>query len=359
MKHFLFIIILVLNYALGQLPLVKKKGGIKINTVLKPQHDPPIIINSYTAVTSFDVCENILTVADASAYTTGDTVLLIQMQGAVTDTSGNSTFGTITSYENAGNYEMNYISAITGNKITLRNTVNRKYDIPNGKVQLIRMPYIKQTNYNGEFTCKAWDGNTGGVLVLNASFVNILDDIEVSGTGFRPGQFSPITAPFACFENGYAFPVTYGGAAIKGDGIAEVSQNKKKGKGSVANGGGGGVSNKSGGGGGGNGGKGGNGGYQSDTCSGAPFDNRGGGGNDLFYNSTANKIFMGGGGGNGYAEIEYTRTFFGDGAGGGIVIIVADSIAGNGLKIIANGGNGAYCSFGNCSDGMDGGGAAA
>ena len=43
------------------------------------------IINDYTEVLGFDICKNELTVADATKYNPGDTVLLIQMKGAVID----------------------------------------------------------------------------------------------------------------------------------------------------------------------------------------------------------------------------------------------------------------------------------
>lgn len=350
-KILFFLIVLTVHHAYGQ----SSKPGVK-DTINKPQHGPPLVINLYSELAALDICKNTVAVNDPSLFTAGDTVMLIQMMGAVMDTSNTALFGTITDYKNTGNYEMNYVTAVSGNTVSLRNRILRPYDIPQGKVQLIRVPFIKTANYVGEYTCMPWDGSKGGVLVLNAQTVSLGDDIEVSGTGFRRGKFDPALSASSCSVNQYAYPGSYNGAAEKGECIAAYSQNLLKGKGSPANGGGGGSSSNSGGGGGGNAGKGGFGGYQTDTCSGAPFDNRGIGGKSLPYSSVANKIFMGGGGGLGHGETYNFGLFFGSGAGGGIAIIIAQQLSANGFKILANGGDAVECQAGGCHDGMDGGG---
>ena len=117
------------------------------------------IINDYTPVLGFDICKNELIVADATKYNPGDTVLLIQMKGAVIDSSNTSNFGTVTNYKNAGNYEFNYVKQKTGNVIELKNLVTRQYDIPDGKVQLVRVPYYKSFNITNTLTCLPWDGS--------------------------------------------------------------------------------------------------------------------------------------------------------------------------------------------------------
>ncbi|MEO6135153.1 MAG: LamG domain-containing protein, partial [Ginsengibacter sp.] len=90
------------------------------------------IINDYTPVLAQDICNNTINVQDASKYNNGDTVLLIQMKGAIIDSTNTANFGTITEYKNAGNYEFNIIKQKTGNTITLLNFLERQYDIPNG-----------------------------------------------------------------------------------------------------------------------------------------------------------------------------------------------------------------------------------
>lgn len=319
------------------------------------------IINTYTPVLGFNPCDNKLTVEDASTFNTGDTVLMIQMKGAVIDSTNTAAFGTITDYKNAGNYEFNYVKNRAGNIIELKNKLNRQYDIPVGKVQLIRVPYYSNVNITDTLTCLPWDGSKGGVLVLNASdTVNLNADISVSGKGFKgaPG-YNPGNASLTCFQNNYSYPSNTIQAAQKGESITTVSTNIIAGKGNLAGGGGGGAGHNSGGGGGGNGGSGGLGGYQLEPCGSAPYDNRGIGGRQLAYSTATNKIFMGGGGGAGHADNPGNIPPAG-GNGGGIIIISADKIVSNAKKIITNGNNGLACTIPaspDCHDGMGGGGA--
>ena len=72
------------------------------------------IINDYTPVLALNPCTNTLTVENGTAYNVGDTVLLIQMKGAIIDSTNTAAFGTITDYKNAGNYEFNYVKSKTG-----------------------------------------------------------------------------------------------------------------------------------------------------------------------------------------------------------------------------------------------------
>src|SRR4029078_5687211 len=88
------------------------------------------IINTYTPVIALNPCENKITVENASTFNTGDTVLIIQMKGAIIDTSNTANFGTVIDYKNAGNYEFNYVKSRSGNIIELKNVVTRQYDIP-------------------------------------------------------------------------------------------------------------------------------------------------------------------------------------------------------------------------------------
>ena len=219
------------------------------------------IINDYTPVIDFNSCKNLMTVEDASAYNTGDTVLIIQMKGAVIDSTNTSNFGTITDYKNAGNYEFNYVKSKSGNVIELRNVLLRQYGVPDGKVQLIRVPYYQNAVVTNTLTCLPWDGRKGGVLVLNSqNGITLNANIDVSEKGFGTG--SPIVnSQHPCNERQYFYNSPANGGE-KAEGIADISLQKKYGKGKLSNGGGGGNSDNSGGGGGGNGGNGGNGGRQ-------------------------------------------------------------------------------------------------
>ena len=318
------------------------------------------IINTYTPVISLNSCDNRITVEDASTFNTGDTVLIIQMKGAVIDSGNTAAFGVITNYKNAGNYEFNYVKSMSGNVIELKDSLTRKYDIPLGKVQLIKVPYFNNATITSTLTCLPWDGSKGGVLVLNAKdSVNLDADIDLSGKGFRGGNsLNTGSLTLYCFENSYTYPVGSLTAAAKGEGIAVISDDIAWGKGASANAGGGGLGHNSGGGGGANGGAGGSGGYQLEACGNAPFDNRGIGANKMVYNNTQNKIFMGGGGGSGHVDNAGGSDMQG-GNGGGIVIINSTYIKSNGFNIISKGADAPQCSapsYSNCHDGSGGGG---
>ncbi len=320
---------------------------------------PENIVNDYTAVEGFDICKNMLTVEDGSSYKVGDTVLLIQMKGSTIDSTNTVNFGDIINYNNAGNYEFNYILQKTGNQIYLKNKLLKSYNIPTGKVQLIRVPYYQNLNVSTKLTCLPWDGKKGGVLAVNvAQNLNMQANIDVSGRGFLGGKAVNTQQPPNCGQSQYFYPLVSNNlGARKGEGISLISDEKLNGKGKLANGGGGGNAQNAGGGGGSNGGAGGFGGYQSENC-GTGLDNRGIGAVSLNYSNVLNKIFMGGGGGAGHNNKTGGFTSNG-GNGGGIIIINANSINSNSYRILSNGSNALPCATAGiaCSEGMGGGGA--
>lgn len=320
----------------------------------------PYIINDYTEVLGYDICKNELKVADATKYNQGDTVMIMQMKGAIIDSSNTSTFGNITNYNNCGNYEMNIVKQKNGNLLSLLNVLKRQYDIPNGKVQLIRVPYYNTANITSTLTCLPWDGSKGSVVVLNAkTAVNLSANIDVTGKGFNGGASpNPNTTTLYCSFNDYYYSKGTAAAAEKGESITTIGDPIAWGKGSPANGGGGGNGHNSGGGGGSNGGAGGFGGYQLDACGGSLTDNRGLGGKALTYTTAANKLFMGGGGGSGHTDNAGGSPMNGAN-GGGIVFIKSPVINNTGFKIIAKGGDIVNCSLSPidlCHDGNGGGG---
>ena len=305
--------------------------------VLSGCNEPSIgnIINNYTPVLGFNPCNNKIIVEDASPFNTGDTVLMIQMKGAIIDSSNTAAFGTITDYKNSGNYEFNYVKNKSGNVIELKNVLTRQYDIPNGKVQLIRVPYYQNANVTSTLTCLPWDGSKGGVLVLNvADTIALNANIDVSGKGFNKGPgYNPQDQTLDCFQNNYNYPISANlHAGQKGESITTISQNIICGKGAPSGGGGGGLGHNSGGGGGGNGGTGGFGGYQLDNCGNSPYDNRGIGGHLLSYNNVTNKIFMGGGGGAGEAD-NINGMIPSGGNGGGIIFLMSNKLISNSFRI--------------------------
>ena len=101
----------------------------------------------------------------------------------------------------------------------------RQYDLPNGRVQLIRVPYYKSVIFNNPLTFLPWDGKKGGVLVLNVKDTIILNtDIDVSVKGFRGGREENFNSAITnCGQNDFFYTLGNIFGAAKGEGIAEVS----------------------------------------------------------------------------------------------------------------------------------------
>ena len=55
-------------------------------------------INTYVDVTIVGPCANKITVSNSAGFTSGNSVIIIQMQGATMTETDNSSFGNITSY---------------------------------------------------------------------------------------------------------------------------------------------------------------------------------------------------------------------------------------------------------------------
>lgn len=317
------------------------------------------LVNRYAAIISYADCKNEFVVDDASGFGVGDTVLMIQMKGAVIDTTNTSAFGAINSYRGAGNHEFNVVKSVTGNSIILEYAVQQSYDIPDGRVQFVRVPSAQNHTVNSALTASGWNGSKGGVLTMIVHNTLTLNaDIDVSEKGFVGGGVLKITG-HTCNQTDYYYPAN-NLAACKGEGIANISASKMYGRGALANGGGGGNSHNSGGAGGGNGGLGGEGGDQYRLTGVCPtiVANIGGESGKALSNSTSPfKIFLGGGGGAGHTNEQTDKE---GGYGGGIVLIVANNIVGNGHKILSNGGDVVECNgptVGCANDGHSGGGA--
>lgn len=290
------------------------------------------VINTYQPVT--DIVCNSVTVPDASGFLPGDMVLLIQMKGALVYVGNSSDFGRVVDYSDCGNFELQTISSITKNTIFFKYTILKNYSV-NHDVQLVRVPQYSNVSVTSTLTCKPWNGSTGGIVAMMVSDnLTLSSDIDVTAKGFRGG--SQCSNPDGNCGSGYTeyyYPLSSGYGAERGEGISRpLSAYLQAGRGAVANGGGGGNKHNSGGGGGGNYSAGGQGGSQASVC--APAVVGGLGGHGLDYNRS--KIFLGGGGG----APDHNDGVGTPGAnGGGIIIIMAKTVTGNGHSFIANGGD--------------------
>src|ERR1700741_2259269 len=102
------------------------------------------VINSYTKVVSIP-CSSTVTVQGTAGFAVGDTVLIIQMKGATINSTNGTTYGSVTAYNNAGNYELARIASMSGNTISFVNTLIRG-NTTAGLVQLVKVRnYVNAT----------------------------------------------------------------------------------------------------------------------------------------------------------------------------------------------------------------------
>ena len=288
--------------------------------LLTTQSPEPLsgIVNDYARVTA--VGTYTLTLDDASAFSPGDKVLVIQMKGATISQVDDSTYGNIVGFGEAGNYEIGKVAQVSGTQLTLERRLCRVYT-PADVVQAVRIPVYTEAIVTGTLSAPAWDGHTGGILVVEATDrLTLAAGVDLTGRGFRGGDRNGQATAGGLT---YICPFNSGRGGIKGEGITELPQAACRGK--LANGGGGGNDHNGGGGGGGNYGAGGVGGHgwKSNSLSNlSDLDKGGRGGVNLqdYYDSGLPKLFLGGGGGGGHQN---NGASYPAGNGGGIVILIS------------------------------------
>ncbi len=275
-------------------------------------------------------------------------VIVMQMQDDVigTNTTNVVTFGNIGAMLNAGRFEVARIASHTEvaslpNSITLASPLANTYNIgTNSSVQIISYRMLG-TNFTStaNIGTLAWNGFIGGVTALSVtSTFSLNHNITANGAGFQGGVKNTPNGYSACNTTMYTTTLTTLFAG-KGQGIYKrTNVNFAAARGRILNGGGGGNDVNGGGGGGGNYTSGGDGG-SGWTPSGAGCSPIAGGlgGLSLVASINASRVFMGGGGGGGH-ENDGVGTV--GGAGGGIILIRANTLATNscaGISISANG----------------------
>ena len=315
------------------------------------------VVNSYAKVTSINHTANSVTLTSASSYSIGDKVLLIQMQGATIDASQSSAFGNITAYNNAGNYEIQTICDIQGSTVVFGYDLLNNYDV-SGAVQLVRIPVYANAKITGSYlTAEAWNGSTGGVLIIEV--LGTLDfgteNINVIGKGFRGANHNAASGNCSwILDNSYYKTMSSADdKASKGEGISIWQSGKECGRGPQANGGGGGNNHNGGGGGGANYGAGGRGGERIKSSTFTCGSYYGLTSKNLVSGYNSDKLFMGGGGGAGHVNNSVHAGEKGTN-GSGIVIIKANAINSNNKTIYSYG---AIHSGDAINDGGGGGGA--
>ena len=117
---------------------------------------------------------NILSVQDASGFSSGDEVLVISMTGV-----------------NAGVYETAFITQTLPGQLQLTSNLEKTFSPSDGIVLVQKIPNLGDVTITltGIITAHAWDGQTGGVIFLRASNITIEEGgrIDANGLGYRGG----------------------------------------------------------------------------------------------------------------------------------------------------------------------------
>lgn len=323
-------------------------------TIAFGQPPTPIsgVVNSYHKVTSINASE-VFTLDNVSGLAPFDKVLVIQMKGASVVTGvNNSTYGSISGLNNAGNYEVATICRVDAatNTVTMVHQLLNNYTPSGGKVQLVKIVRHESIVVSGQLQADQWTNSTGkgGVIAIMANDLTLNAPISADGKGYKGGLYLQTTGAYCRdnFAQDYHYdpsPFTYTFfftdypnmqlGSYKGESIFDPALLDQGGKGAMATGGGGGNNHNTAGGGGANIGTGGRGGNNT-TTSACRSDHPGFGGYAL--SSSTTRLFMGGGGGAGHGN-NTTPTGGGGGNGGGIVFIIAGTLTSNGYSISANG----------------------
>jgi len=291
------------------------------------------ILNNYTHLTqNVSSGSRSITVNLSTAYSVGDSILIIQMQ--------NGTGGV------AGNYEFATIESKSGNNLTLISGLTNSYYTGNYNTttstvtQVIKVPqYANLTvNSGASITAMSWNGYAGGVVALKVNnFMNVTGTVNTTARGFKEGYGITTSGSNAYAQQGSSYP-----------GIGSYANSYN------AGGGGGGqndlVSSGS------SGASGGGGGYATTGESGdsSPESQIGGSGGRMHGSASLSKIYLGSGGGGGGSNNNGAQDGADGGAGGGMIFIQAYTLKVSGT-MIANGSNG--LSSGGASMGSGGGGA--
>ncbi|NRB38582.1 MAG: OmpA family protein [Pseudomonadales bacterium] len=205
-------VVFILFFALFSLPTLTADTAVHISGV----------VNSYVKGLG-DVLEGATVIQYSGDFRgaetqieAGDVLLLLQSQGAAINTENNNLYGdgvgdgtTMTSIatslhgtknyagglisQSAGTFEFVHVESVNGSEITLTQMLKHAYlDTAEANWQIIIVPYtgVDEINLVGGVTAESWDGDSGGVVVLNAPDAHINFNtytITAAARGFRGG----------------------------------------------------------------------------------------------------------------------------------------------------------------------------
>jgi hypothetical protein len=193
--------------------------------------------------------------------------MVYQAQGASIVTTNSVTYGSISSYNNAGLYEFAFVKDVNGNTVNLASALTNSYTAA-GMTQLVKVPQYTSLvlNLGSTVTPRSWKDTVvssiryrmGGIVAIHTGSLTNNGSITSAGLGFRGGQLDAINgSSFSSNSNVYTSTNT-AAAGERGEGIAGYQaeydgMGGRYGRGAAANGGGGGDGWNAGGGGGANG----------------------------------------------------------------------------------------------------------
>jgi hypothetical protein len=185
-----------------------RDGSPAISTTVEVNEYTYLMANAPAGSTTITVAASSLNAHGrfSANLSTGDLIMIIQMQGATLNGSINpgnpdvgqpkdSTWGAITNYNNCGNYEFAEVSTVpSGTTITLDCPLQYSYTAA-GKVQIVRVPRYNALTINngGTITCDQWDSTIGGVIAIeveNNTVINSGGSINADSAGFRGGLYN-------------------------------------------------------------------------------------------------------------------------------------------------------------------------
>ena len=273
--HFLLLFIFITALSFAQRG---KDGSVTITTANKVVNEyTTLTADAATGATSITVAASGLNTNSrfSAALAPGDLIMIIQMQGATLsglalsvgggNTLGypdDSTSGSITSYNNCGNYEFCEVSTVPNSTtITLDCGLQYNYTAA-GRVQIVRVPRYNSLTLTspGTISCTGWSGAfVGGVAAVEVkgnTIINAGASITATGLGFRGGALSGNNSTYG---GGQVSATSINEGAQKGEGIGGYQTDYNiigggQARGAGGNAGGGGDAHNSAGGGGANGG---------------------------------------------------------------------------------------------------------
>ena len=217
------------------------------------------VINQFVGLTAIDTAAKTITVdnitnlssgapVNGGALAAGDLLMLYQAQGATINQTDSASYGAVTSYNNAGEYQFVTVGSTAGNTITLAAACGALTAFNAAYTQVVRVPQLSSLTVSGSgsVTAPSWNGITGGIVVADVSGSTTLSTtgaINVNAKGFRgaaPDTNSSTSATGTSLITGYVY-TTNAESTLNGEGIAGPASGLSAGaygRGAPANGGG-------------------------------------------------------------------------------------------------------------------------